>query len=287
MRNSEIPWSATYAPEPIAPPLTDLFGAAEARKAAMRYHVHDRIYGGGKVALHRLFRLLPPGGGSHLAGRIVAPRSREFYRGKPFIDRMDRMIARLDPSLADDPAGREALIGRWFENTARAMAEFSQLEAIASEPRTTVEGLEIVRRLQAEGRSMVLTTVHTGMWEMVSYLSSRHFGDKGTGAWAPQTNRFENRIVARTREKLGIKVLPATPKLARQLYRILAVPGQTIVLVIDEPSEKTGQVSALRAAHRGALQLCVRALCSAAHQGGHRAGGDHAHRPDAIHLLIS
>ena len=85
---------------------------------------------------------------------------------------------------------------------------------------------------------MVLTTVHTGMWEMISYLSSRHFGDKGTGAWAPQSNRFENRIVARTREKLGIKVLPATPKLARQLYRILAVPGQTIVLVIDEPSEK-------------------------------------------------
>ncbi|WP_226581685.1 lysophospholipid acyltransferase family protein [Acuticoccus sediminis] len=238
MLNSEIPWSATYAPEPTAPPLTDLFGDEGARRSAMRFHLQDRVYGGGKMALHSLFRMLSPEAGSNFAGRIVAPRSRAYYRGKPFIQRMDRMIARLRPELAGDPAAREAVVDRWFENTARAMAEFSHLEAVSTPPRTTVEGLEIVERLQAEGRSMVLTTVHTGMWEMISYLSSRHFGDKGTGAWAPQSNRFENRIVADTRRKLGIKVLPATPKLARQLYKSLAVPGQTIVLVIDELSEK-------------------------------------------------
>ncbi|ORE95885.1 lipid A biosynthesis lauroyl acyltransferase [Stappia sp. 22II-S9-Z10] len=239
MRNSEIPWAATYAPEPVAPPLGDLFSSDPAlKKAARRFHVADRVYGGGKVALHRLFKLLSPEAGSHLAGRIVAPRSRRFYGEKPFIQRMDRMIGRLRPALADDPAARSAIIDAWFENTARAMAEFSQLEAVATPPRTTVEGLDIVRRLQAEGRSTVITTVHTGMWEMVSYNTSRHFNDLGTGAWAPQTNRFENRIVATTRHKLGIKVLPATPKLARQLFRILSVPGQTIVLVIDELSEK-------------------------------------------------
>ena len=240
MRYSDIPWSATYAPEPEAPPLRDLFGEGDARRKAMRFHVSDRLFGGGKIAMHAVFRRLPPEVGSNFAGRVLAPRSRRYYAGKPIIARLDGNIARLVPELADDPVARSAIIDRWFENTARAMAEFSQLETVSLPPRTTVEGLEHVERLRAAGRKTMVTTVHTGMWEMISYYGSRHFEDNGTGAWAPQSNRFENRIVARNRQRLGIKVLPATPRLARQLYRILSVPGQTVVLVIDEPSE--GQV---------------------------------------------
>lgn len=241
MRSRDIPWSATYAVEPPAPPLRDLLAVGEVRQAALRYHVHDRVFGLGKFALNRAFRAMSPEAASNFAANVVAPRSARFYRGKPFTRRMDRMIGRLRPELADDPSGRQAVLDAWFRNTARTMSEFAHLEAVASEPITTVEGLDIVRRLQAEGRSMVVTTVHTGMWEMISALTSQHFADKGTGAWAPQSNRFENRLVARTRKRLGIKVLPATPRLARQLYKVLAEPGESIALVIDEFSEKNAK----------------------------------------------
>ena len=237
MRRDDIPWEWTFAPEPTAPPLTEALKSGPTGRAARRYHLTDRVFGGGKVALNALFGVLPPPAAASLGGRVAGTLSRRYYGEAPFVQRMKAHAAVLDPTLGDDEA-REAFVRRWFASTGRTMSDFANLEAIATR-HTQVTGREAMEAARHDGRPLVVVTVHTGTWELVSYFSSRHLFNRGSGAWAPQSNRFENRIVARTRRRLDIKALPATPQLAPRLYRVLKEPGQFIVLVVDEPSEGT------------------------------------------------
>lgn len=177
-----------------------------------------------------------PARAATVLGAALGRIARRFYVNVPFVERMKAVAGRLDPTLANDPRAQDAFVRRWFANTGRTMVEFSKIVEIAEG--IDVGGLKHVAAARASGRSVVLVTVHVGLWELVSYLVAKHFEVEGTGAWAPQPNRFENRLLAANRRRFGTRILPASPHLAARLYRVLRVPGQLIVLVIDEPSER-------------------------------------------------
>lgn len=238
MRWDEIPWSATRAVEPPVPPLADLFARGSRRTAAMRYHVWDRASGLPQLALTAIYRRAPLETTTGLTVRVAAPLAIRRYRGKPMWQRMDRIIARLRPELADDPAAREALIARWFANTARAIAEVPSVQRLAAPSRASVRGLDHLAAARASGRPIVMTHVHTGTWEAIGPILNAHgFEGRVTSTWQPQPNRFENAIVAASRRRYPSKVLPPQPGLARMLLAFLSEPGQTLLLVLDEVSE--------------------------------------------------
>ncbi|MEM8665452.1 MAG: lysophospholipid acyltransferase family protein [Pseudomonadota bacterium] len=237
MRYDDIPWEACSPPEPDAPPLSALLGAQDVRRQAMRYHVHDRLLGSAKYAFNAVSRALPPAAGSGFGAHVLAPLAERANRKRPYYQRLLTNAERLRPDLVATEADRRAFISRWYENTARAMSEFARVEALVEPPYTTTFGTEIARRTEATGRSTIMVSVHTGMWEMASRIGAIYWFNKGTGAWQPQKNRFDNRIVAATRRRMKIKALPAGPQLGRQLFKVLAEGGQSLVMIIDEVAD--------------------------------------------------
>nr|WP_238941333.1 hypothetical protein [Jannaschia sp. Os4] len=231
----DVPWDWCEAEEPPPPPLRDLVRRDAAGAAARLWHVTHRAQGAAQRAMLAAFRAAPAPWGAAAAGRVVAPLARWHARDTLMAARMDGTLARLRPDL--DAAGRAAMIDRWFANTVRAMCGYPKLATLAAPPHTTTEGAGHLRAVRATGRPLVVASVHTGMWEILAFRASRDFEDHGVGTWQPQPNRHDNRIVAAERRRLGIKVLPASPRLARRLAAILSEPGAGLALMVDEVSE--------------------------------------------------
>lgn len=234
---TDVPWEATRAPEPPAPPLAALLAAGPSRREAVRHHVTGRLAGAMQTGMHHLFRVLPAAAGSHAAAAVVKPLHRWRYRHKPFVARMDGTVARLRPDLCERE--RAALLRRWFENTARTFADYASLDALARPRATAVSGGEHLDAARASGRPVVVTFVHTASWELLlRIVHADAFPGRTLGPWQPQPSRHENRIVWAARRRYGGKMLPPGPTLARSLLRFLSVPGQCVVIAVDEVSEK-------------------------------------------------
>ena len=239
MRPEEIAWEATYAPEPDPPPFADLLGTPHARRAAARYHLFERARGASKLGLIAATRVLPAGLGPGAGAAILGPLVARHYAGGPMVQRMHRALARLRPDLAEEEA-RRALLERWFANVTRTMLEYGAIERLAAPPHLELEGEEVLAALRAQRRSAVIVTVHTGTWELISHVVSSRM--PMVAPYQPQPDRYENRIVCRTRRRYGAKTLPPSPSLARTLYRILAEPGQAVVILLDELAQAENAV---------------------------------------------
>lgn len=239
VRVDDIPWSETFPPWPEGPPLADLFGPREARAQALRFHVVDRLEGEAKRAATVLLRRLSPERVSAIGGRLGATVSVRRYRGKVMWQRMASQIARLSPDHAGpkNAARREAMVARWFENCGRAFAEAAIARAMMDEA-FEVKGLERLADARGSGRPLILVTVHTGSWEAACGLAAIRHGAPLMGSWQPQTNRFQNRLIASLRRRDGYKGLAPSPHLARTLLRAIREPGQNLLLLIDEISER-------------------------------------------------
>jgi len=236
LRPADLPWDATRAPEPSAPPLRDLPRGGEPGRAARRYHVSSRALGAVQLGMHETFRRLPARWASGLAGRMIAPAVEKRYRRTGTMPaRMARTVARLRPDL--DAEACDATVSRWFANTAMAMAEYAQIERLGRPPHLTQSGREHLDAARASGKPIVMTFVHTGAWEMTGFICAQEFGDRWLGPYQPQPSRFENRIVNRTRARFGAKLLPPGPTLARTLLRTLQEPGNMVLLGLDEVSD--------------------------------------------------
>ncbi|MEO1103158.1 MAG: cytochrome P450, partial [Pseudomonadota bacterium] len=235
MLTTDIPWQATFAPEPVAPPLHNILRRDDAGRRARRHHVTSRAMGNMQTGLNAMFARCPPHWSAGFGSRVLAPFARRHYRGTKMIARMEKNLSVLAPQLTVEE--RDALLRRWFANTARAMSAYAHLTRLVDPQHMTRLGQEHLEAAKGTGRSIVMTTVHTSAWELNSVLAFEEFGERLTGPFHPQPSRFENRIVTHARRKIGVRALPPGPNLSRTLLKMLQVPGGTIVLVIDEPSE--------------------------------------------------
>lgn len=144
MRLADVPFELTRPAEPVPPPLRDLWGPAPARREAWRFRVHQPLQAFGEVLLHRAMHRLPVDLASDIGARL-SKGARRRMRGRPFVQRMARMLARLNTDRAGTPVAQAALLDRWFENTGRLYAEFAVLRRLPSDGRVVVEGMEHVQ----------------------------------------------------------------------------------------------------------------------------------------------
>ncbi len=233
---ADIPWAETKAPERPAPPLRHVARRGEAGRLARRHHVSERALGAAQVGSHHAFRALPPAWSSGFAARAIAPAVEARYRRGPMPARMERTVARLRPDLG--PEACAEVVSRWFRNTARAMAEYGQLARLARSPNLVREGEAHLAEAKASGRPIIMLFAHTAAWEIFAHTANEAFGDRWLGPYQPQPSRYENRIVNATRARIGARLLPPGPTLARTLLRILETPGNVVPLAVDEVSEK-------------------------------------------------
>ena len=237
LRVEDVGWAETFEARPPGPPLRDLFGEGEAKRTAMRHHVAHRLEGYAKLGLSPVFRRLPMRWVSDLTGPVLAPGVARRYRPTGRWARMDRLIARMRPDMGDREA-RERFQERWYVNIGRAMGEFLIADRLVAAGCAQVHGMEHQRAAVASERPVIVVTVHTAAWEVTGMVSlCEHFANRGVSSWQPQANRFENRLVARARQRCGYKVLAPRPRLAARLRQVLNTPGQMLFLLVDEQSE--------------------------------------------------
>lgn len=231
MKVTDIPLSATAAPEPPAPPLSALWrGGAQ---GWWRHHVADRAQGLAEGALFAALRHASPETAAALGVRLGALIGR-LDEGRPFTGHMRRAIALIRPDL--DQAGREALMARWWRQSGTTLAQFPVLDRLAAPDRLTIHGVERFRAAEADPRPAILVLVHLGNWELLGPMGAAHMRRPTFGFWQPEPNRFRNRLVHRQRARLGMRVLPPSfslPLMAAALLRGGAMPA----LFVDEVSE--------------------------------------------------
>ena len=238
MRLDDIPFEETRWPEPPAPPLADLFATGPARAAAWRHWVTDAATGAGRVGLYGIFSLLPLDAASAM-GAGIAPVFRWMNRKTLAQARMERALARIRPDL-DTPDKRRPVIDDWWRNTVRTLAEFPSVDALAEPTRLVHEGREHIEAALASGRPVIVVSVHLASWEAsfrVLIAASREAGKPWFGVYAPQRNRFENRLVYRTRRRSRTYAFPPAPGTVRRLFQLLKSGAANFAILVDEPAD--------------------------------------------------
>lgn len=231
MRVEDIPLSACRAPEPPAPPLSDLWrGRAQ---GWWRFHLLHRLSGAAIWALFHVMRPLPPEVAAALGRRLGAVNG-WIDRKRPYQRHMHRAVAMIRPDL--DEAGREALLAAWWRQAGTTEALYPVLHKLARPARFVVHGAERLAAAEADPRPTFHLLVHLGSWELLGDMAGRHVHRPSFGIYEPQPNRFENRLVHRLRAAKGQRAFPPSPLLPRLMYMLIK-GGANPALFIDEVSE--------------------------------------------------
>ncbi|MBU2533502.1 MAG: hypothetical protein KKB37_12230 [Alphaproteobacteria bacterium] len=158
-------------------------------------------------------------------------------RGQLWINRVRRNVALL--GREKDPRRVDRLVYAAMRNSGRVTAEMTVLEKL--EKHIAMHGIE---RLEALGKPVVLVFSHLGNWEFAS-LPFLATGQALVAIYAPPQNEAAHRIAVAARlasmrkRAPGSKLLPASPRAARELVRA-AQAGENLLIAIDE--ERDGLV---------------------------------------------
>lgn len=210
------------------PPLSAIWGGADARAAWRRYWLRDTLSGLSDTALHYGLKALPAGLCSRmgwLLGQRLGSRRRAWHA------RALANLRRLRPELNDVAAADT--VRRMWGHIGSTRAEFSVLPRIWDSDRVAVEGFENLEAARVMGRPRIWAALHLGNWEIVG-PTLLALGENGLDVYQPPRNRFERRIADRARRRFANHLLPPGPATARRLYRALAEDGRGVVLYVDE-----------------------------------------------------
>lgn len=259
MRLADIPFEETRAPEPPAPPLSDLLAAGERRSAAARYWIADSLEGGMHLALHGLFSALPPDAASAVGARL-GPVFRRRFRHTRASRRLVEAVARLRPDL-DTAAAREPLVAAWWRNTLRTLSEFPHLERIAEPDRTATNGAAHAEAAAATGRPIVIVSIHLASWEgsFRMLLNRRVGGRDWVGLYTPQPERVQNRILYRLRRRANAYAFPPSRGALRRIRALLDGGTCNLCLLVDAPidDEVHFPLFGRRLAERSGLRVAI------------------------------
>lgn len=211
------------------PRLRDVFGAADARRAAVQYWIVDSFFGGSKWALYHLFRYLPIDWCSNI-GAFVSRFTRHSYPESEL--RARKLWVHLHPDQAD-PASVDAAMDRLWRNVSRTMGEFPVLTRLWDAGRIAVTGAEHLERARATGRPLLITPLHLGNWE-IAPIAIPALGYRCPGFYLAPDNRFEHAIALKSRIGYGVVPVQAGPHSMREALKELKADPGLFVIFIDE-----------------------------------------------------
>jgi len=132
------------------------------------------------------------------------------------------------------PGWRRRMASRCYRHIGRegvAMVRLSRMSPEEVRSRTEMVGFDEVEAALAEGKGIVLVTGHLGNWEVGgAAVSSR--GILVDAVARPQRNPLFDRELLRTRERLGMRVIPQD-QAVRRGFRSLR-EGRLLALVADQ-----------------------------------------------------
>jgi KDO2-lipid IV(A) lauroyltransferase len=233
----DIPFSKTEASEPEPPPVRDLFGSAETRNPAWRFHLFDRLTGGAVVGLDAVLRRLPlnwgPGLGAFLAGIL-----RRLDRKRVYARRIAYNLAKLAPGGPLDGRALADLDAQWWRNAGMTKGEYSGVERYRAAGRLTLEGYETLTRMGLDKGQFIYVSVHLGSFEVLGDFVNNGLKRSCIGIWEPERNRFVNRLLSRLRLRYGMYVFPPGQRSARHIRRCVVDNGTDILCFVDEVRDR-------------------------------------------------
>ncbi|CBL45230.1 Lipid A biosynthesis lauroyl acyltransferase [gamma proteobacterium HdN1] len=103
---------------------------------------------------------------------------------------------------------------------------------------TAIEGDELIREAQAQGRGVIILAPHLGNWEMISYyLSSRY---EFAAMFQPGEHPKLNELILQAREQLSATLVPTDKRGVMGLLRRLKKGGMTGILPDQKPERTSG-----------------------------------------------
>lgn len=200
-------------------------GEGTGPRAGVGDHLQDLLIRGVEVGVSALPEALVDGVGAALgwvAGSVLRIRRRvvEANLRQAFPARDDRWIRRQAAAFYRH-LGREGV----------SLLRMRRMHPQAILERTLVEGLEVVADPVSQGRGVVLLTGHLGNWEAGGAAVAVR-GLPLDAVVRPQNNPLFDARINRTREALGIRVVPrggSTRTLLRSLRQ-----GRVVALAADQ-----------------------------------------------------
>jgi KDO2-lipid IV(A) lauroyltransferase len=196
-----------------------------------RYWVADPLAAFPKLLSLRLLRLLPTKWCSLIGARfgaMTAGRSEGFH--VPTAETRALWL-RLNPGASEAAADRA--MARARKQTGRFLTEYAILDRLWAEGRVSVEGAEHVERIRAEGRRLIVATIHLANYELVGPVLMG-LGHPPVGLYEPPANRFIHAAAVRIRESYGGEVIPPSASAARASLHVLKERKLPLVIFIDD-----------------------------------------------------
>jgi Kdo2-lipid IVA lauroyltransferase/acyltransferase len=205
------------------------------RRALWQFWVRDVIAGVSDFAVYYPLRLLP----TDLVSRLGVGLGQRAGKRRPAAMQRARALLRFLRPEASAAEIEAALVVHWA-HVGRCFAEFSAQYRFLREGRIEIAGQDVLDRIRAEGRPLIVAGTHVGSWETIHMaLSSLEIPFHATFQRLP--NRFRMRIAYDMRHhgrrfagaQVSGQLLP-TFDAAFQAHRMLETREAALLFYIDE-----------------------------------------------------
>jgi KDO2-lipid IV(A) lauroyltransferase len=212
-----------------APPLSWLLAEPERRSRAWSYWMRDTWKGVLNTSVHHALRSLPIDACSDFGAMMSGTAPRRYPRA----DARARAVLSARLPDAAQPGAVDAAMTKLWRCIGRTMAEFAVLDRLWPAGRIAVVGAEHLTAAHGAGKPVLVAGLHLGNWE-TTIASIFALGYAGNGIYLVPANRFEHRIVVRSRRRYGGALTPARPIAARVARRSLIEKRGPFIIFIDE-----------------------------------------------------
>ncbi len=234
LRLEDVSFDETRAPEPAGPPFNWLYSKKKNKRARWRaFWIFEPLQGGANFLGYHVFRYLPATWGSGIAARLSFLAIRKYEKHEVGL-RVRNNLRILRPDLSSDQDGQDSAVARWWQNAARAFAEFAVLNKFWRLGLIEVEGAENLYAATSTGRNIIFASVHVGSWEGLAAALQTGFGFELTGPYQPEPSRFTNRRVYKLRKLRGQFLFPPGQRSAFLIHRLLTSGSATGIFFVDE-----------------------------------------------------
>lgn len=203
-----------------APALSDLLRGRELRRAFLAYWRTEGFLNLLDYTLFTALGLLPPRWAANCGGFITDSLVRPTV--PELVARVRKNLARIRPELSG--LERERLLRDYYMNKGRVFGEFPVLAKVYRSGMITTRGGDLLRRLHAEGKGLIILGIHLANWE----IGSAAITDSGLpfkSFYEPPAREGQHQLALKVRDALGGLMFPPGKAGARFAIRQLRNGG--------------------------------------------------------------
>jgi KDO2-lipid IV(A) lauroyltransferase len=196
--------------------------------AKVVYWLRDPFWGAVDYATYHALRMLPSRTASDFGHRLGLAAGR--IRFPDLTARAERNLSLILPDLT--PAARRQIVQQMWANIGRMSAEMPALDRLWDSAQITLVNEQGVLGPLRAGRPIVFVFAHLGHWEVL-FSALRRLGVVLNLVYEVLRNRFERRLAASARRRIGYRQIAGTRRSVRAIYGALE-RREGVIMAIDE-----------------------------------------------------